>query len=120
MNAANNAEALPLVDSHAHLDDAQFDADRDQMLQRAREAGVTAILAIGCNIHALDGPATLVAAHDWIYMASGVHPHEAKLATQSHYDMLNRLAAQPKCLAWGEIGLDYRSGRHPPLFFGDP
>jgi TatD DNase family protein len=114
MNAAtNNAEALSLVDSHAHLDDAQFDADRDQMLQRAREAGVTAVLAVGCNIQALDGPAALASAHDWIYMASGVHPHEAKLATQSHYDMLNRLAAHPKCLAWGEIGLDYHYDHSP-------
>jgi TatD DNase family protein len=106
-------EPLLLVDSHAHLDDSAFDADRDQVLQRAHEVGVSAILAIGCNIHALDAPAKIAARHDWVYCAAGVHPHEAKLATQSHYDTLDRLAQQPKCLAWGEIGLDYHYDHSP-------
>ena len=109
----HSADALPLVDSHAHLDDQQFDSDRDEMLQRARAAGVGAILAIGCNIHALAAPSAIAAAHDWIYCAAGVHPHEAKLATREHYDTLNRLAAQPKCIAWGEIGLDYHYDHSP-------
>jgi TatD DNase family protein len=112
-SAPNSAGALPLVDSHAHLDDAAFDADRSEMLQRAREAGVTAILAIGCNIHALDAAANIAAQHDWIYCAAGVHPHEAKLATQAHYDALSRLALHPKFLAWGEIGLDYHYDHSP-------
>jgi len=83
------------------------------MLQRARQAGVSAILAIGCNTHALDAPSRLAAQHDWIYCAAGIHPHEAKLATRAHYDLLNRLAAQPKFLAWGEIGLDYHYDHSP-------
>jgi TatD DNase family protein len=112
MNSSPNSP-LPLVDSHAHLDDQQFDADRDEMLQRARAAGVTAILAIGCNIHALDAPAVIAAPHDWIYTAAGIHPHEAKLATREHYDQLKRLAENPKFLAWGEIGLDYHYDHSP-------
>jgi TatD DNase family protein len=111
--APGTADQLRLVDSHAHLDDAQFDSDREQMLQRARAAGVSAILAIGCNIHALDAPSALVAAHDWIYSAAGIHPHEAKLASRDHYDLLNRLALHPKFLAWGEIGLDYHYDHSP-------
>ena len=104
---------LALVDSHAHLDDAQFDSDRDAMLQRARAAGVSAILAIGCNISSLDAPAAIAASHDWVYSAAGIHPNEARLATREHYDLLNRLAEHPKFLAWGEIGLDYYHGDSP-------
>ena len=110
---AQPSNVFPVVDSHAHVDDSAFDADRDEMIQRAREAGVSAILAIGCNIHALDAPAAIAAQHDWIYCAAGVHPHEARLATQAHYDTLSGLAAHPKTLAWGEIGLDYHYDHSP-------
>ena len=51
--------------------------------------------------------------HDWIYAAAGVHPHEAKLATQARYDELSRLAQHPRFLAWGEIGLDYHYEEPP-------
>jgi TatD DNase family protein len=105
--APNFGDKLHLVDSHAHLDDAQFDPDRDAMLLRARAAGVNTILAIGCSISALDASSRFSTAHDWIYAAAGVHPNEANQATQDHYDLLNRLAKHPKFLAWGEIGLDY-------------
>jgi TatD DNase family protein len=113
MEAPHSADVLPLVDSHAHLDASEFDPDREQVLKRARAAGVGAILAIGCNIHALDAPAALAAGHDWIYTAAGIHPHEAKLATAAHYDTLKLLAEHPKCLAWGEIGLDYHYDHSP-------
>ena len=110
---ATSLEALPLVDSHAHLDASEFDSDREQVLQRARAAGVGAILAIGGNPEALDAAAVLAAGHDWIYAAAGVHPHEARLATQAHYDTLNRLVEHPSFLAWGEIGLDYHYDHSP-------
>ena len=104
---------LSLIDSHAHLDASDFDPDRNEMLQRARAAGVSAILAIACDINALDASAALAAQHDWIYAAAGVHPHEAKLATQAHYETLKRLTEHPKFLAWGEIGLDYHYDHSP-------
>ena len=71
------------IDSHAHLEGPKFDADRAQMLERARAAGLERILAIGSGT----GPGTFDCAikiaeqHDWIYATLGVHPHEAKLAT---------------------------------------
>jgi len=108
-----NLDVLHLVDSHAHLDASEFDSDRDQVLQRARAAGVSAILAIGGNIQALDAAAALAAHHDWIYAAAGIHPHEAKLATQAHYHTLKHLAEHPRFLAWGEIGLDYHYDHSP-------
>ena len=100
---------MELIDSHAHIDFPQFAEDRDAMLQRAREAGVQALLAIGTG----PGPEKLDAAlpyaeqHDWIYASIGIHPHEAKQATPQHFDQLAGLAQHPKVIAWGEIGLDY-------------
>lgn len=100
---------MELIDSHAHLEFPQFDPDREEMLARARAAGVTTLLAIGSG----SGPAKLEAAipfaeqHDWIYASIGVHPHEAKLATKEHFARLDELAKHPRVIAWGEIGLDY-------------
>jgi TatD DNase family protein len=100
---------MDLIDSHAHLEFPQFDEDRAEMLGRAREAGVSTLLAIGSGT----GPGRLDAAipfaeqHDWIYATVGIHPHEAKLATDEHFAALERLAQHPRVIAWGEIGLDY-------------
>lgn len=100
---------MDLIDSHAHLEFPQFDADREEMLERARVVGVNTILAIGSGT----GPKRLDAAigfadrYDWIYATVGIHPHEAKLATEDHYAALDQLAKHSKVIAWGEIGLDY-------------
>lgn len=104
-----------LVDSHAHLEGPRFDADRAEMLERARAAGVVNILAIGSGT----GPGTLDCAiriaeqYDWIYASVGVHPHEAKLATQNDYAELESLAGHPRVIAFGEIGLDYYYDHSP-------
>lgn len=104
-----------LVDSHAHLEGPRFDADRAEMLERARAAGVAAILAIGSGT----GPGTLDCAiriaeqHDWIYASIGIHPHEAKLATDSDYMELESLAHHRRVIGFGEIGLDYHYDHSP-------
>ena len=100
---------MDLIDSHAHLDFSQFDSDREDVLARAQSAGVSTILAIGSG----PGPEKLDAAlpfaeqHDWIFATVGIHPHEARLATDAHFAALDRLAQHPKVIAWGEVGLDY-------------
>lgn len=99
------------TDSHCHPENKRFDSDRDELFTRARAAGVTTMLAIGNG----DGPGTgtfdcaikLAQQYDWVYATVGVHPHEAELAKQEDFDELERLARQPKVVAWGEIGLDY-------------
>ncbi|MGB8986963.1 MAG: TatD family hydrolase [Candidatus Sulfotelmatobacter sp.] len=97
------------VDSHAHLDGERFDSDREEVIARAREAGVQAIVAIGNG----DGPADvdcgirLAEKYDFIYATLGIHPHEARLADEAAYQNMERLAKHPKVIAWGEIGLDY-------------
>jgi TatD DNase family protein len=100
---------MELIDSHAHIDFPQFAEDRDAMLDRARAAGVTTLLAIGTGPgpEKLDSALPFAEQHDWIYATVGIHPHEAKEVTSSHLDELAKLAEHPKVIAWGEIGLDY-------------
>jgi TatD DNase family protein len=103
------------VDSHAHLEGKQFAHDREQVIARARDAGVTNILAIGNG----DGPVNfdcairLAEKYDFMYATTGIHPHEAKLADQGAYDRMAQLARHPKIIAWGEIGLDYYYDHSP-------
>src|SRR5271170_4796274 len=106
---------MELIDSHAHIDDSRFDEDREAMLARARDAGVTTLLAIGTGPgpHKLDAAMPFAEAYDWIYTTVGIHPHEAKDVTQAHLDELARLAKHPKVIAWGEIGLDYYYDHSP-------
>jgi TatD DNase family protein len=100
---------VKLVDSHVHLDDVKFDADREQTIERALAAGVECMMAIGTG----NGPPDLEVAlrladrHPSIYATIGVHPHDASKATPETWTRLRELAAHPKVLAVGEIGLDY-------------
>jgi TatD DNase family protein len=97
------------VDSHAHLDGKQFDSDRETVIERARDAGVHTLVAIGNG----DGPPVLDAGirlaekYPFMYATIGIHPHEARLASDDAYAEMERLAQNPKVIAWGEIGLDY-------------
>ncbi len=100
---------MQLVDSHCHLDAAVFDEDREAAIQRARDAGVETLVAIGSG----DGPPDLGAGirlaerYDFIYATVGVHPHDASKADESTWTNLIALAAHPKVVAIAEIGLDY-------------
>ena len=97
------------IDSHAHLEMEQFNADREQMIARARDAGIETIVAIGSGTGpgSLDCGIQLAEQHEFIYATIGIHPHEAKLATDADFQELEQLAKRPKVIAWGEIGLDY-------------
>jgi len=103
------------VDSHAHLEGKQFDADREPVIARAREAGVRTMVAIGNG----DGPdqvdcgIRLAEKYDFIRATLGIHPHEARLADEAAYQNMERLAWHPSVIAWGEIGLDYYYDHSP-------
>jgi len=104
-----------LIDSHAHLDFSDFEPDRDAVLSRARDAGVSTILSIG----SASGPDKLDAAipfaeqHSWIYATVGIHPHEAALVTQRHLQEAEAYAGHVRVIGWGEIGLDYHYDHSP-------
>jgi TatD DNase family protein len=103
------------VDSHAHLEGKQFDSDREQVIARAREAGVETIVAIGIG----EGPANvdcgiqLAEQYPFVYATIGIHPHEARLATDEAFERMQELARHPKVIGWGEIGLDYYYDHSP-------
>jgi TatD DNase family protein len=112
---------LVLVDSHAHLDSPRYDADREELLQRAWQQGVRTVLSIGIG----DGPDTMQQALELskshagkpgiprILATAGIHPHEAQLADEAALQKLDGLLADPDVLAVGEIGLDYYYDHSP-------
>jgi TatD DNase family protein len=91
---------VELVDSHCHLDDEQFDSDRAAVIERAREAGVKYMLAIGS-----DTAVRLAEEHPFIFVATGIHPNESATFLD-----VERFVGHPKVKAIGEIGLDYHWG----------
>jgi TatD DNase family protein len=103
---------LDFVDSHCHLDDAQFDSDRAAVIERARAAGLKYMLTIGTG----NGPpdlecaVRLAAQYSFVFATVGIHPNDApKLEAQTFSD-LEQLLAHPRVKAMGEIGLDYHWG----------
>jgi TatD DNase family protein len=100
---------MNLVDSHCHLDNEQFDADREAVIERALAAGVEHMVAIGTG----DGPPDLEAGirladrYPAFYATVGVHPHDAAKAAPETFGALANLLKHPKVIAIGEIGLDY-------------
>ncbi len=103
-----------LVDSHCHLHDPEFDADRDAVLARAREAGVSALVTIGTDLESSRRAVDLADSHGDVYAAVGFHPHNAQDMTRADIDALWRLADSPKVVAIGEIGLDFYRNLSPP------
>ena len=103
-----------MFDTHAHIHDARFDIDRKDVLERARAAGVTRILTVGCDL--ADSARALETAREFGLAASiGVHPHEAKDAPAGVAEALDALRASGVAtpIAVGEIGLDYYYAHSP-------
>jgi len=99
-----------LVDSHAHLDAPEFADDLGEVLGRAEDGQVRAILAIGC-LNDVEGDASklleLIESKPYLYAAFGVHPHDATLFTERMGDRLIQLMQHPRVIGLGEVGLDY-------------
>ena len=104
------------IDSHAHIEGAEFDADREAVVRRALDAGVEIIVCVGNGEIAADSHAAafrLADQYPFIYTTVGVHPHEARLLDHEMYAKLADLSQHPKVIAWGEIGLDYHYDNSP-------
>src|SRR5499433_1490480 len=98
-----DATRLRLVDSHCHIDMPQFDADRAEVVARAREAGVVEMLIVGGVDEDKGHRRALDVGNELALPASaGVHPHEAKLASEAIYDELRRMAREKRIVAIGE------------------
>jgi len=99
-----------LLDSHAHLDMSQFDRDREEVIQRAFDAGVQCILTIATvtpDRASLRASLNLIESYPFLYAGMGVHPHDAKSADDELFRALEEWMRHPRVVLWGEIGLDF-------------
>ena len=105
------------VDSHCHIDGPEFDADREDVIARAVDAGVTAMLNVGTgdpHSGAFERAVELSEKHREVYCAIGVHPHDAKLFDDSaEQRLVDLVKGSSRVIAWGEIGLDYHYDHSP-------
>ncbi|MBC7933218.1 MAG: TatD family hydrolase [Rubrivivax sp.] len=105
------------IDSHAHIDGEEFDADRDEVVARARAAGVRAILNVGTgdpHSGTLERAVAVADKYEGVYAAAGVHPHDARLYDEDAERRLLEIARRGgRLIAWGEIGLDYHYDNSP-------
>ena len=102
-----------LADSHAHIDDERFDADRDEVVARALAAGVSLIVNIGADMASSARSVALAEKYPGIYAAVGMHPHDSQDMKETDYRQLEQWANHPKVVAIGEIGLDYHYDLSP-------
>ena len=109
-------ERLPgLVDSHAHLQDDQFEPDRDEVIDRAMEAGIERICVPGWDVASSEAALALASRHPGVIDAAvGVHPHNAAEMDEPAWARLEALVADPRTRAVGEIGLDHYRNLSPP------
>ena len=96
-----------LIDSHAHLFLPNYDNDIDEVIRRAKDAGVDYMLIPATDIETSKQAIALAEKYDFIYAAVGIHPHDSKDWDESFIDEIRKLANHPKVTAIGEIGLDY-------------
>ncbi len=102
-----------LIDTHAHLDLDDFDADREAVIARARAGGVGRIITIGIGLDECRRAIEIAEAHPFIYAAIGMHPHNASMVDLAALDFLETHARDTRVVALGEIGLDFYRNRSP-------
>lgn len=106
-------KSVRLFDSHAHLDDARFDEERDALIASLPDQGIGYVVNAGADM--LSSRAGIGLAKRWlhIYAAVGVHPHDAKSLDEAGIETLRDMLGKPKVVALGEIGLDYHYDHSP-------
>jgi TatD DNase family protein len=102
-----------LYDSHVHLDEACYDDDRQAVIQRAFDQGLSGMINIGSDMSSSARSIALAQQYPMIYCAVGIHPHEAEGTCEADYEQLCSWTAEPKVVAIGEIGLDYYYDHSP-------
>ena len=96
-----------LFDTHAHLNDEAFDADRAELLATFRDAGVGLVMNAGCSQASSREGIALAEAYPWIYCSVGTHPDTADEVNEEVLEVYRQMCSHPKVKAIGEIGLDY-------------
>ncbi|MEA1922923.1 MAG: TatD family hydrolase, partial [Pseudomonadota bacterium] len=104
---------MQLIDSHCHLNLSAFNDDVGAAVERAQAAGVEKMIVIGTNVADSIRAIELAYQYPSIYATIGIHPHDSKKADEAGYERFKALAADPKVVAYGEIGLDFYRDHSP-------
>jgi len=105
--------SYPIFDSHAHYDSHRFEEDRDAVLASLPSLGVKWVINCGSDLESSELSAVLAEKYDHVWFAAGFHPHEAEHWNDAAEARIRQLLAHPKCVAVGEIGLDYHYDLSP-------
>jgi len=106
--------SFSIIDAHAHLDMRHFDSDRDDVIRRAREAGVGTIVNVGIDLKSSRRAISLAETYPEVVAAVGIHPNDTATVSREDIDNLAALARSPQVVAIGEIGLDFYRDHSPP------
>jgi len=98
---------MTLIDSHAHYEHIRFDADRDSLIKSMPQNGVELIINCGCDVPSSTASVQLAETYSHIYATAGIHPHEAKTASEKNLEKIKAFCMHKKVVALGETGLDF-------------
>ncbi len=104
---------MALIDTHAHLDFPRFDKDRNEVIARAWDSGISYIVNVGADLASSRRSIELAQEYPFIFATVGVHPHDASELNQELLDEIKEMASDEKVVAIGEIGLDYHYDNSP-------
>lgn len=96
-----------IFDTHAHYDDLKFDEDRDELLLKLPQNGVEYVINCGCDLKSCEKSIDICNSFDYFYCALGIHPSEISEDSFAEFEKIKQLCSYEKCVAVGEIGLDY-------------
>lgn len=102
-----------MIDTHCHLEMAEFANDRDAVVQRAKDAGITAVITVGSNYKGNASAIALLNQYDFLYASVGIHPHDAKDFTEDTAEQIKTWLSMDRVVAVGETGLDYHYDHSP-------
>ncbi|GHU83160.1 deoxyribonuclease [Clostridia bacterium] len=102
-----------VFDTHCHLDSERFDGDRQEIIEDMQARGVTPCVLVGCGIQSALACRDIARGQSWLYFAAAVHPHDASGYDEDTEAALRALMGEAKCVAWGEMGLDYYYDHSP-------
>ncbi len=104
-----------IFETHAHYDDSRFDDDREELLKKVHDSGVSPIINVGASIESTGTTLELAKTHDYIYAAVGVHPSDISGLNEDSFEWLREQTNYAKTVAIGEIGLDYYWDKEPEV-----
>ena len=104
---------MKLFDTHAHLSDEAFDADRHDLIPKLRDAGVEKLIDVACDVRSASRTIYLLERYPFVYGTIGMHPHDVRVMNNALMDEIKKYLEHEKMLALGEIGLDYHYDLSP-------